>query len=374
VVRKLFATLCAALVAAVPSAARADVPPPAKVLSNFETAAPGNVASRDCGYSEKLPGLQQSLWLFCDSVWSGTSSGFWLGATAARGPFTAGQVPTGLTELPTPPAAVGTLPSNRPPAGFLPKPTGLVLPDGTPCSVPGSAYSASWISGVAREPSTADPNKLLIVYADVCVHPGGLPSEGFGLVEYLPSSNTLSGQTRVFTQLSGLPFQKILGSPVFRGGYLYLYGFTCDSNAWGACGAGRATVARVAADPTSWRNGSAYRFWTGSTWSSDHTAAASVIPSATPLAVHVDDFSALGKGLILIEQPDISGAFRVWQASSPTGPWTQLTTATAPCGAQSGLNLCRAYFGHPELSTSSSLMMSYYDPTNDHVSVMSVPW
>lgn len=373
-VRKLVAALCAAVVAAAPSAARADAPPPSKVLSNFETSAPGNTVNRDCGFSEKIPGVQQSLWLFCDSEWSGASSGFWLGATAARGPYTPGRVPTGITELPTPPAAIGTLPSSRPPAGFLPKPTGLKLPDGTECSVPGSAYQASWITGVAQQPSTADPNRLLIVYGDVCVHPQDMTGEGFGLVEYDPSTNTLSGQKRVFTELSGLPFQKILGSPVFRNGYLYLYGFKCDTNVWGACTAGRTTVARVAADPASWRTASSYRWWTGSTWSADHNAAASVIPSATPIAVHVDDFSSVGKDLILIEQPSISGEFRVWQASSPTGPWTLLTTGAAPCGGQAGWNLCRAYFGHPELSTSSAMLMSYYDPTDNHVSVMSVPW
>ncbi|MEO3783650.1 hypothetical protein ABGB12_09990 [Actinocorallia sp. B10E7] len=373
-VRKLVAVLCAAVVAAVPSAARADAPPPAKVLSNFETSAPGNVVNRDCGFSEKIPGVQQSLWLFCDSEWSGTWSGFWLGATAARGPYTPGQVPTGITELPTPPAAVGTLPSNRPPSGFLPKPTGLVLPDGTECTVPGSAYQASWITGVARQPSTANPNKMLIVYTDVCVHPQDMTGEGFGLVEYDPSTNTLSGQKRVFTEPSGLPFQKILGSPVFRDGYLYLYGFKCDSIVWGGCTAGKTTVARVAANPASWQNASSYRYWTGSAWDADHNAAASVVPSATPVAVHVDDFSSVGKGLILIEQPSIAGDFRVWRASSPTGPWTLLTTGTAPCGAQSGWNLCRAYFGHPELSTSSAMLMSYYDPTDNHVSVMSVPW
>ncbi|MGI8331644.1 hypothetical protein ACRYCC_16895 [Actinomadura scrupuli] len=362
------------LTVALTAPARADVAPPAKVLSRFETSAAGNNVSRDCGFSKKLPGSStQSLWLFCDSSWSGTSSGFWLGATAAVGAYTPGQVPTTLTEIPTPPAAIAA-PSNRPPAGFLPVPSGLVLPDGTTCQVPGSSYGASWISGVAQEPSTADTTKLLITYADVCVHANGLPAERFGLVEYKPSTNALSGQTQVFTTLSGLPFQKVLGSPIFSGGYLYLFGYVCDSSAFGVCAGGRVTLARVTATQTAWRVGSNYRYWNGTGWSANYADAQSVLSGAKPIAVHVEDFSALGKGFVLIEQPDITGAFRVWRSTSLTSGWTITRTGNAPCGGQAGLNLCRAYFGHPELSTSSNLLMSYYDPSNDHVGVMAVPW
>ncbi len=92
------------------------------------------------------------------------------------------------------------------------------------------------------------------------------------------------------------------------------------------------------------------------------------------MAVHADNFGALGKGFVIVEQVDIAGGFRIWRSSSLTSGWTVTRTGTAPCGDQSGLDLCRAYFGHPELSTSSNLLMSYYDPTNDHVNVMAVPW
>lgn len=373
--RSLFCAAAALLLVAAPATAvRADTPPPAQVLSRFETSAAGNKVSRDCGYSKQLPGsTTRSLWLFCDSSWSGTSSGFWLGATAAVGSSTPGQVPTTLTEIPTPPAAIAA-PSGRPPAGFLPTPSGVVLPDGSTCNVPGSSYGASWISGVAREPATADTSKLLITYADVCVHAGGILTERFGLVEYAPSTNTLSGQTQVFSAASGLPFQQILGSPVFSGGHLYLFGFVCDSSAFGACGSGRVTVARVTATRSAWQSGTNYRYWNGTGWSADPTTAQSVLTGARPLAAHVEDFSALGKGLVLIEQPDITGAFRVWRSASPTSGWSLTRTGNAPCGDQSGLDLCRAYFGHPELSTADGLLMSYYDPTDDHVGVMAVPW
>ena len=36
--------------------------------------------------------------------------------------------------------------------------------------------------------------------------------------------------------------------------------------------------------------------------------------------------------------------------------------------------LCRALIGHPELSTRSRLLISYYDPGNDHVDIAAYPW
>ncbi|KAB2348407.1 hypothetical protein [Actinomadura rudentiformis] len=373
VLRRLAFTAGAAILALAPTAVlAADAPPPSKVLSRYETAAAGNVVSRDCGYSTKAPNTtNQALWIFCDSAWSGTSSGFWLGVTAAIGSYTPGQVPTTLTEIPTPTAPINA-PSNRPPSGLLPVPSGLVLPNGANCQVPGSSYPASWASGVAQQPSGSA--KVLLPYADVCVHGGGITTERFGLVEYNPSTNTLSGQKQVFSSTSQLPFQKILGSPIFSGGYLYLFGYICDSQAFGACGSGRVTLARVSATASSWGTGSNYRYWTGSAWSADHNAATSILPGAKPLAVHAEDFGALGKGFVIVEQIDIGGNFRIWRSNSLTGGWSVTRTGTAPCGDQQGLDLCRAYFGHPALSTSSNLLMSYYDPANDHVNVMAVPW
>src|SRR5690606_30920682 len=52
--------------------------PPARVLSAYETAAPGNAIDRDCGFSAPLPGRPgRLLWLFCDTVWEGDRPGLW---------------------------------------------------------------------------------------------------------------------------------------------------------------------------------------------------------------------------------------------------------------------------------------------------------
>ncbi|NKZ09068.1 DUF4185 domain-containing protein, partial [Actinomadura latina] len=352
--------------------------PPARVLSRYETAAPGNAIDRDCGYSAPLPGRPgRSLWLFCDSVWKGARPGLWLGATAATGPAVPGRVPAALTELPTP---SGTAPqpargpdrgAARPPQGLLGTPPGLVLPGGRPCHVPGTAYSASWVSGAARPPGTG---ALLITYTDVCVTAAAISTQGFGLIEYRPGRGALTGRATPFTAPGGLPFQQNLGSPVFARGHLYLFAAGCDAHGFGACDGGRVTLARVRADPAAWRDPAAYEYRTATGWAPDASAAASVVPGAAPYAVHVADFTRLGRGLVMIEQRGLDGRYRLWRAPAPEGPWRPAGGGTVGCTGGTGLDQCRALIGHPELSTRDALLLSYYDPGDDHVRVRAVPW
>jgi hypothetical protein len=64
----------------------------------------------------------------------------------------------------------------------------------------------------------------------------------------------------------------------------------------------------------------------------------------------------------------------VWQAANPTGPWTAGTEAVIPgCGSTTS-GWCYAFVGHPELSTSSALYVSYYHPDDKHVRVAAIPW
>src|SRR5437879_4956561 len=188
--RSLFAFAVAAAAGALPVAAAADVAPPASLVSNYETAS-GNVLQRDCGFSHQLPGNSSlAVWLFCDTPIAssgGTVIGFIPGSSAAVGPFTPGRVPTDLSEIPTPPAPIESLPSAQAPQRFLPTPDGLVLPDGTTrCGASGSnSYAATWMSGVNREPSSANRSLLLISFTDVCVSGGSaITTERFGIAEY----------------------------------------------------------------------------------------------------------------------------------------------------------------------------------------------
>jgi hypothetical protein len=377
--------------------AQADNPPPDQVLSNFESYFGANIV-RDCGYSQPLPAdPANSLWLFCDTdVYGLSSQGQWQlsdiidGSTAAQGPATAGQVPDGISEMPTPGGGSPALPNHDGPAQFLPTPSGLETAAGLPCDSANSAYAASWITGVTRDAASA--SDVLISFTNYCVPvSGGNPlAEGFGLAEYDPAANTLDSQATVLTAAPGEPLapQEVLGSPVFSGSHLYLFASYCADTYDATCipASGNAIyLARVSANPSAWGNASDYQWYAGPrTWTPAASAAVSVISGATPLAVNVNDFSALGQGLVLIEQTNDIGAFTVFEAQRPDGTWTQTTSGTVPCTTE-GDSFCRAIIGHPELSTTSQLLVSYFNPgappyyhpgagPEGHVMVAAFPW
>jgi hypothetical protein len=357
---------------------------PTPVLSSLERSGQVSLA-RDCGYSSPLPGdPARSLWLFCDTAVYVRKTGrrgrsgwslqrFIEGSTAAvSSPEAGGRAPGGLSEVATPadPGRAATQGGGAP-APFLAQPAGLVMPGGSPCGLAGS-YAASWVSGVARVPSTPD---LLITFNNYCVlsGTGGFVREGFGLAEYDPATGTLSDDVTVSV---GAP----LGSPVFSGRYLYLYGPTCTSRKSGRC-TGTMVEARVPASPAAWSNPLSYR-WLASgpsaTWTPDAAAAAGVIPGPGPSGVSVAGFAAVGRGYVLVEQINIDGAFAVYGSASPAGPWHRVTSGRVPCRAAAGYaNFCRAIIGHPELSTPAQLVLSYFNPaagTHGHVMLAGFRW
>ena len=382
--------LAAAASVVLSSTAVADASPPHRLVSNYETHS-GNSLQRDCGFSHTLPNdSDSSIWLFCDTPTANSSGkviGFITGSTAALGPITAGKVPTGLSEIPSQGTDIEPLPSYQGPQQFLPAPSLVTLPgSSTDCALdPGHHYPATWMSGVTREPSSANASRLLISFTDVCVDADSsqtITSERFGLAEYDPADNTVVKFTRVFKSAAGTNLAPVLllGSPVFSGGELYLFSFTCDQqDGFGGCTRGRVFLARTGATPSSWEQASSYQFRKPSSpsgWTSDPNAAESIITGAMAVGVTADSYSSLGQGLDLIEETNVfSGKFRVWSASSPVGPWTQKTSGQVPCKSGSGtLNFCRALIGHPELSTSTDLLLSFFDPGTNHVWVTAQAW
>jgi hypothetical protein len=369
--RSVWAVIVAVGVLGVPAVpALADSAPPAPVNSNYENTS-GASLSRDCGFSTPLPANPAtSLWLFCDTAIYGLNqqlqyhlTGFIPGSTAAEGPYTAGEVPQGLSELPTPPAALPTMPNSDGPAQFLKTPSGLVTSTGQPCDSANNAYAASWISGVTHEPSTANPADVLITFDNYCVE-GSLTfdPEGFGIAEYNPATNTVVSQTTLVTGAAVSP-QHMLVSPVFSGSHLYLFGSQCASqDQFGDCTSGSIYLARTGNTASSWDNPSSYQWRDGSIWTSAASSATSIIPSATPIsAPSVGDFSSVGQGIVLIDQTNVGGHFVAYKpVSSLTGTWQQVISASVPCGSGSGL--CHAIIGHPDLSTTGELMISYFDP------------
>jgi hypothetical protein len=349
--------------------ALADGAPPAQVLSGFENTY-GASLSRDCGYSTPLPASPAaSLWLFCDTAIYGLTpqleyqqTGFVPGSTAAEGPATAGAVPQGLSELPAPGTPPPAMPNGDGPAPFLPAPGGLVTSTGAPCDAANGAYPASWISGATREPATANPADVLITYGNYCVQgPFSFDAEGFGIAAYNPATNTVNSQTTIFTG-TAVPPQQMLVSPVFSGPNLYLFGSQCSArDSYGDCTGGGIYLARTGDTAASWDNPSSYRWRAGGTWTPAAASATSIIGQAAPAAVSAADFSSVGQGVVLIEQTGIGGGFAAYEpVASLGGTWRRVISASVPCGSSTGL--CHAIIGHPELSTSGELMVSYFDP------------
>jgi hypothetical protein len=378
------AAACALAAPALAAPAFADVAPPSQVLSDFENYWGASLA-RDCGWSEPLPANpSDSLWVFCDTdVWGLSDDQYQLtqvinGSTAAEGPYTAGEVPTGLSEIPSPGDGAPTLPSDEGPAQFLSN--SLPAGDSTTCS----GYQAAWPSGISTDPGNAAD--VLIPYQAYCVDSSTdyLP-EAVGIATYDPASNTVTSNDVVFTDLwsqtAAAAAPLLLGSPIVSGGYLYLYGYYCApaNQEDDACvsGTGNAVyLARVPASGSQWNDMQSYRWYDGSGWSTSSSAATSVLTGSAPQALTVASYSSLGHGLVLIEQTGGGGQFTAYSAAAPTGSWTQIVSGTVPCTATSGAN-CHALIGHPELSTSSDLLISYFNPSSGpggHDEVAAFPW
>ena len=109
-----------------------------------------------------------------------------------------------------------------------------------------------------------------------------------------------------------------------------------------------------------------------------------MISGAAPASISVSSFAALGRGLVLIEQTNDVGRFVAYQAASPPGPWHKIMSGTVPTAIKDA-TFTRAIIGHPDLSTSSELLVTFFDPSaapccnrregpNGHVMVASFPW
>jgi hypothetical protein len=317
--------------------------------------------SRDIGISAQLPDGHQ-LWLFGDTgIWE--TDGTWHqrhfipGTTAMLAKGARGQVPSG-----------GELPSGTP-KPFLPTPHNVYLPDGSgkPCVPPDAAFAARWPTGVAVMPSNT--SRVLVTYSEVCVtHSGnkiGMRGEGWGFVLYNWRTKKIEKLVDVFKpKASGaeLSRSKMYGDPIFTNGELTMYSSQCSS-AYVNCTAGRVSGVTMPGTVQALSMTSSYNvqqlFTDGSSlW--------------TPLAISVGRYRG---GYRLLETTSITGAYKLFSASQPNGPWHLVRSDTLP-GCPSQKRFCFALEGHPELSTASTLVVSYHDPDSGpggHIVVSAIP-
>jgi len=317
--------------------------------------------SRDVGISTQLPDGHQ-LWLFGDTgIWE--TDGTWHqthfipGSTAMLAKGTRGQVPTG-----------GELPSGAPKI-FLPTPHNVYLPNGSgkPCVPPDAAFAARWPTGVAVLPSNT--SQVVVTYSEVCVTKKGsnigVRGEGWGCALYNWRKKKLDKLVDVFTPKvngSELSPSKMWGDPLFGNGQVTMYSSQC-STFYVNCSSGRINTATMPATVQALSMTRSYKakpqFANGSSlW--------------TPLSISVGKYPS---GYRLLETTSITGAYKVYSAPQPTGPWSLLQSSTLP-GCPSAKRFCFALEGHPELSTASNLIVSYHDPDSGpggHIVVSAIP-
>jgi hypothetical protein len=340
-----------------PASASPATATPSPVLSQYEN--PSTSVGRDVGQSALLPD-GQDFWIFGDTGVATRNgfgqmvpNGFIPGGTGAEGPFAAGDIPTSLAELPTPGQPLSLSRSN-PPATFMPTPTNVYLPDGSGrlCAPPLGQYSARWASGIAVVPNTSD---VLITYADVCVMTAtNVRAEGWGFMEYNSTTNGIdAGPDDVFPPTpsgAALVPNLGLGSPVFSNGQVSLFSFVCTSLFVG-CGAGQVYSATLPATISALSDPSSYAV---------NPAATDDSTTWQPIGIAVASYP--DAPFRMVEATAITGAYNILSAPTPAGPWHLDTTGLAP-GCQGLLSgFCYALVSHPELSTSSQLVISYADP------------
>ncbi len=334
------------------------------VRSSYETA--NRDISRDVGISVVLPDGHE-LWLFGDTsiykrikgVWGGLH--FIDGSTALEAKYTRGQVPHG-----------GEYPSGSP-TRFIPVPTDVPMTDGSdrPC-VRGNgnaAFAARWPTGAAVMPT--DSSELLITYSEVCVTGGGTSAqqqpEGWGYLLYNWRTHHIDdGPVDVFKPHADgtlLASSYVFGSPIFDSGNLTLFSSTCVAQYLG-CGTGQVMSVTMPATTTALDNPASYNLTQLSTDGSGSWA---------PLSVSVARYST---GFRIIEWTSIIGTYDIFSTSTLATPWHLDTFGTLP-GCHTHKEFCFALEGHPELSTSSRIFVSYVDPDvgpgMGHVVMSAVP-
>jgi hypothetical protein len=305
----------------------------------------------DTGITVPLPN-GEDLWVFGDlerylhkggrhkSVW--VKHGFVKGSNAAEGPYTQGQLPTPLDNV-----RVGqSLSATNQPTQFIPTPTDVYMKNGSSkrCTkAHGAKYPARWATGAALMP---DSTNVLVTYIDICVvSPTNYPTEGWGFMEYNWMENTISvAPTDVFPPTPGgatLPATEEFGSPIVANNEVTLFSS-------GHCPDGLYTT--IAANATALANPASY------------------VPSSVPGGFEATGCGSVERATGPDSQPELQlvwltgteGQFAVYSAPTVTGRWSEEATGTLP-GCQTDIG-CYSVYLHPEMSTSSKLLVSYVLP------------
>ena len=329
-----------------PAEAAAKITQLGPVLTRDET--PTVTMGRDGGFGVPLPN-GKDFWVFGDSPrfqWAGQwkLKYFIDGSTAAEGPYARWHVPKSMDEV-----RIGhPLAGKNAAAQLIPSPTKIYFPDGSGrlCTRRnGAAENGRWPTGAVLLP---DKTNVLITYLDVCVVSyGHFAAEGWGFAEYSWRSNRLSVRpTDVFPPArsgASLGHAQLYGSPVISNRHVTMFSDGC-------CTADAIYRVTIAANVGA--------------LASRHSYVRHAIPSlrhAVNGQLNIMVASYARPHFRLLEPTDTRGDFNVFSAPAITGPWAKETSGTLP-GCRTSPGPCYQLIGHPELSTSTRLIVSYYLP------------
>jgi hypothetical protein len=305
---------------------------------------------RDGGISVPLPN-GRVFWIFGDTPrysylggkWSLT--GFIFGSSAGIVPFRLGRPPATPFNEVIPGHSVR---STNQPSLFMPAPH-LYMPNGSgkycnKANGGASAGAARWPTGAALMP---DKTNILVPYIGVCVLSANswrVESWGFALFNWKTSRFTVAPVDVWAPARSGAGLPQLLnrGSPVIYGRNVTFYSTDC------CVPNGHIYSTTLAANTTTMRRKSAY--------TSKPIAGLAPAPIFT-----VSQRSGTQNHFTMYQMAGSKGQYKLLKAATPTGSWSALGSGTLPkCNTSPAP--CISVALHPELSTSSRILVSYYLP------------
>jgi hypothetical protein len=307
---------------------------------------------RDGGITVPLPN-GQDLWLFADTPHWQFKGGKWQpvefirGSSAGLVNYTAGRRPTSrfLEVIPGRPLAKGNKAHQ-----FMDNPF-LDLPDGSGRSCDKrhggpAAEAVRWPTGAALLP---DQTNVFIPYVDVCVvSAANYVVQGWGFSFYNWKTNKLSiPPFDVFKPKrtgEAIPKTMWFGSPVVVGNSVTMFTSTCC----GGSPPGKVYTTTIPGNAAALENPASY-------------VSTPVAGLATNLLVTVAAKSKTRPDFTMLQSSNLQGDYLILTAASPFGPWMPRASGTLPKCTTSP-RPCTSFEVHPELSSTSKLIISYYLP------------
>jgi hypothetical protein len=301
---------------------------------------------RDGGMTVPLPN-GRDLWLFGDTPRYQWVGGHWklnafiYGSSAGLVPYTRGHAPgKAFNEI-----VVGhSTKSSNQPHQFLPTPK-LYMPNGSgkACNTKNGGPTTGadrWATGGVLLP---DKRHVLIPYLGVCViSASNYRVEAWGFVLYDWRTNKFSsGPYDVFPASkkgTAVPLYAQFRSPVIDGGKVAFF------SAYGT----KMYTTSVSPSISALRNQSSYK-------------PKEVAGLKASVVWSIVSKSKTQNHLTMYQMKNTKGQYTLLKAPKPSGPWTKLGSGTLP-RCSNAPSKCNSFALHPELSTSSKMLVSYYLP------------